>query len=89
MAPGIKRFMMYVTDENFKALEEEAMRRSLSVQRLVREVIGECLGIKSSIKSFESDVMCPECGSDGEIVVDFEEKRYCLNCGYSSKIGVN
>jgi hypothetical protein len=81
--------MMYVTDENFKALEEEAMKRSLSVQALVREVIGECLGIKSSIKSFENDVMCPECGSDGEIVEDFEGKRYCLNCGYSRKIGVN
>ncbi len=85
MAPGIKRFMMYVTDENFKALEEEAMKRSLSVQALVREVIGECLGIKS----FENDVTCPECGSDGEIVEDFEGKRYCLNCGYSRKIGVN
>ena len=31
MAPGIKRFMMYVTDENFEALEEEASKRSLSV----------------------------------------------------------
>jgi len=89
MAPGIKRFMMYVTDENFEALKEEALKRSLSVQALVREVICECLGIKSLIKSFENDVLCPKCGSDGEIVEDFEEKRYCLNCGYPTKIGVN
>jgi Zn finger protein HypA/HybF involved in hydrogenase expression len=81
--------MMYVTDENFKALEEEAIKRNLSVQALVRKVIGECLGIKSSIKSFENDVMCPECGSDGEIVEDLKGKRRCLNCGYSRKIGVN
>jgi hypothetical protein len=80
---------MYVTDENFKALEDEAKKRSLSIQALVREVIGESLGIKSKIRIFESDVMCPECRSSGEIVEDFEGKRYCLNCGYSKKIGVN
>ena len=62
MAQGINRCMMYVTDENFKVLEEEALKRSLSVQALVREVIGERLGIKSSIKSFENDVCAQSVG---------------------------
>ena len=90
MSPGLRRFMMYVTDETYEALEKEAIKRDLSsVQNLIREVVGQSLGIKSDIKTFQSDVLCPECGSDGEIVEDVEGKRYCLNCGYSSKIGVN
>ena len=90
MAPGIRRFMMYVTDETYEALEKEALERNLSsVQNLLRAVVGENLGIKSNIKTFESDVLFPECGTDGEIVEDYDGKRYCLNCGYSKKIGVN
>jgi len=90
MTPRIRRFTMYVTDETYEALEKEALKRKLSsVQNLIRVLVGETLGIKSKIKTFQSDVLCPECGSNGEIVEDIEGKRCCLNCGYSKKIGLN
>ena len=88
MTPGIKRFMMYVTDENYKLLENEAKKRSLSVQKFVRDLVNDHLGIDSKIKLFQTDVMCPKCGSDGEIVVDFDGNRFCLNCGNTENIGV-
>lgn len=77
--------MMYVTDENYKALEEEAEKRSLSVQALVRDAIAKYLDIESPIKIYYNDEMCPSCGSDGEMVVDNKDKYFCLNCGYIVK----
>lgn len=85
MTPGIKRFMMYVTDENYESLEEEAKKRSLSVQALVREAIAGHLGIDSPIKIFYNDEACPNCGPDGEMVVDKDGKYFCLNCGHVVK----
>ncbi len=82
MSHRIKRFMMYVTDKNYKALENEAKKRSLSVQALLRDVIEESLGIGSPIKIFYNDETCPGCGPAGEMVVDIEGKYFCLNCGH-------
>ena len=90
MTHGVKRFMMYVTEDNYEELKKVASNRNLSsVQMLIRELISEHLKIVSKIKIFETDVMCPQCGSDGEIVEDYEENRYCLNCGNREGIGVN
>ena len=85
MTSGIKRFMMYVTEENFVSLKEEAEKRSLSVQALVREAIAGYLGIDSPIKIFYNDEACPSCGPDGEMVVDKDGKYFCLNCGHFVK----
>lgn len=82
MTSGIKRFMMYVTDENYNSLKEEAQKRSLSIQALVREAISKHLDIDSPIKIFYNDETCPNCGPDGEMVVDKNNKYFCLNCGH-------
>ena len=74
--------MMYVTNENYEALDKEAKKKSLSVQALVREAIAGHLDIDSPIKIFYSDEACPSCGPAGEMVVDKDNKYFCLNCGH-------
>lgn len=82
MSKGIRRFMMYVTDEVYDSIELAAKKQSMSVQRFVRETIEESLGIKSNILTFHNDGLCPQCLSDGALVEDYDGNTSCLNCGF-------
>jgi pimeloyl-ACP methyl ester carboxylesterase len=81
-SPGVRRFMTYVTDEIYEALENEAENQSMSIQRFVQVTLEEHLGKKSDVKIFHNDGLCPNCLSYGELVENYEGKVHCLNCGY-------
>jgi hypothetical protein len=80
----VKRLMMYFSDENFSALQEEAMKRGHpSIQSLIRETIRETLEIDLSIADFLTDALCPQCGVAGQLVKQVDGKVTCLNCNFS------
>jgi hypothetical protein len=78
----VRRFMTYLTDEIYEALENMAEKQSMSVQRFVQVTLEEQLGKKSDVKMFHNDGLCPNCLSYGELVENYEGKVHCLNCGY-------
>ena len=73
---------MYFSEDTLEALKKEAKKRDhTSVQNLIRQIIRENLRMELPIKNFQTDALCPQCGTAGQLV-EYPKKVSCLNCGY-------